>query len=438
MAARLGKGQGHDGRAHPHGQLDPIAQRHREQLLRLLQSRRTIGQAELIEEADASRRSVADMLDRLKDAKVIRVENASSAPSPEGGRPRNVIRLNRDGGWALGIDIGHEHIRGAVGGLDGHVLDDGEDRWIHSDEVDVDVDIDIENALETAISLAKKLVGTSKRPIGQLVGVTVGVPAPVRDPRSGLVAFDEGMSHWRGVKPAEELRKRLDWDVPFLTENDANLGALAERRNGAARAGRNVVYVKWSTGIGGGLVVGSVIQRGNAGLAGEIGHIKVPGEVDEAPDCTRCGSARCVEALAGGKAVVARVNERLGHQRCASLIDVCRLARSGSEGAELASDQLARAAAYLGRGLVPVVTMLNPAAIVLGGQIAGSADSLPYGLVAPALLEALRDQAWGAFGPSLDDLDVVIGERRWAAAEGAVLHALEHEFVRFASVRMSA
>lgn len=429
-------GKSHDGRAHAHAQLDPIAQRHREQLLRLIQSRRTIAQAELVEEAEASRRKVADMLDRLQDANVIRVENASTAPSSEGGRPRSLVRLNRDGGWALGIDIGHTHIRGAVGGLDGHMLDDDEDRWLHSDAVDVEVDVDIENALETAITLAKKLVGTSKRPVTRLVGVTVGVPAPVRDTRTGLVAFDEGMAYWRGVKPAEELRKRLNWDVPFLTENDANLGAFAERRTGAARTWNNVIYVKWSTGIGGGIVVDSTVHRGEAGLAGELGHIRVPGPVEAAQACARCGSTRCIEALAGGGAIVSRVNERLGRRRCSSLIDVFRLARSSTDDAAVPIEQLARAAGYLGRGLAPIVTVLNPAAIVLGGQVAGSAEFLPYGLVAPSLLESLRDQVWGAFGLAIEDLDVVVGERRWAAAEGAVLYALEHEFVRFASVRM--
>ena len=57
----------------------------------------------------------------------------------------------------------------------------------------------------------------------------------------------------------------------MTVDNDANLGALAEASLGAGRGMRDVVYVKVSSGIGAGLVLGGRLHHGATGIAGEIG-----------------------------------------------------------------------------------------------------------------------------------------------------------------------
>src|SRR5690606_41903901 len=55
--------------------------------------------------------------------------------------------------------------------------------------------------------------------------------------------------------------------------------------------------------IGAGVIAGGDIQRGALGAAGEIGHVPVPSTA-EVP--CRCGNVNCVEAVAGGTALLAR------------------------------------------------------------------------------------------------------------------------------------
>jgi len=56
--------------------------------------------------------------------------------------------------------------------------------------------------------------------------------------------------------------------LPVEIDNDANLGALAELSVGAALGASEVVYIKASTGIGAGLIIGGRLHRGASGTAG--------------------------------------------------------------------------------------------------------------------------------------------------------------------------
>ena len=83
--------------------------------------------------------------------------------------------------------------------------------------------------------------------------------------------------------------------LPVYVDNDANLGALAEVRLGAARGKQHVVYVRASHGVGGGLVLGGEVFHGRVGAAGEIGHTTID---DQGPIC-RCGNRGCLEMYVG-------------------------------------------------------------------------------------------------------------------------------------------
>jgi predicted NBD/HSP70 family sugar kinase len=64
------------------------------------------------------------------------------------------------------------------------------------------------------------------------------------------------------------------------------------------------MFVKIGTGIGCGLVAGGHVHRGADGAAGDIGHIHVPDKDDVV---CRCGNLGCLEAVAGGSALAARL-----------------------------------------------------------------------------------------------------------------------------------
>ncbi|NVI91356.1 ROK family protein, partial [Actinomadura sp. BRA 177] len=102
--------------------------------------------------------------------------------------------------------------------------------------------------------------------------VVLGIPGLI-DPRTGRAA-DSGVP---GGRPdiGAALQDRLG--APVRVENEVNLGAVAEHREGAA-AGRDDFALLWlDDGVGGALVLDGRLRRGASGGAGEVGLLKFGG-----------------------------------------------------------------------------------------------------------------------------------------------------------------
>lgn len=74
--------------------------------------------------------------------------------------------------------------------------------------------------------------------------------------------------HWAGVDLPAELGSRIR--VPWFADNDANLGALAERWRGVARDHDDVVWAQLGSRAGLGILIRGAVHRGFEGAAGEI------------------------------------------------------------------------------------------------------------------------------------------------------------------------
>jgi predicted NBD/HSP70 family sugar kinase len=216
--------------------------------------------------------------------------------------------------------------------------------------------------------------------------------------------------------PAVAFAERLG--VPVVVDNDANLGALAEARWGAGRRAETLVYVKASTGIGAGLVIGGRVFRGSSGTAGEIGHFSVD---DDGLVC-RCGSRGCLEVHAGGRALIAQV----AHAG-AGISSVPELIAAARDGDLACTRVLADAGEKLGLALAAVLNILNPDRVVLGGELGAAGE-----LVLASLRERLRRHALASAVSSTTVVQGELGER--AEALGAVLLVLT-EPERFTSLQ---
>lgn len=183
-----------------------------------------------------------------------------------------------------------------------------------------------------------------------------------------------------------------DFDLPGFLEpliglrpvmdNDANAGALGEAIYGAGRGAIPLFYVTLSTGIGGGIVTESGVYRGADSFAGELGHIAIrPG----GPECL-CGAHGCFERMCCG----------LWLER-----DFGRTAK------ELLAEPefMARYVEDVALGLKPVIMLLNPARIVIGGGIAKAGEALFVPLRA-----ALRRQITAWSRARIDLMPAALGD----------------------------
>jgi predicted NBD/HSP70 family sugar kinase len=325
-------------------------------------------QQQLVHQTGLSRATITRIVSTLMERELIETQRA---PEADSGLPAEILSIRPRAGAALSIDFGKSHIRVILRDLD---ADSG--RGGLREETGIDVPRESPRSLDTAVTMAKDVLKESSFAPEDLVGVCIGIPAPVDRPH-GRIAVQDSMPDWKQMKPADELRSRLLWDVPMMLENDADLGAMAELEWGAGRGHSNIVYIKWGAGIGGGIVVDGRLVRGGEGLAGEIGHLPVPGF--DGPPCKICQIRGCLESL------VSAALERNGAAK--GLWYIVQAARGEEPGGpnRLLLHEVAK---MVGRAIGPVIATLNPEVLVVGGAF--RREEGDYNLIANGLREGLQ------------------------------------------------
>lgn len=373
-----------------------------------LRSRGRHTRAELINATGLSRPTVsATLTDLARDGLVAEDTRATGAL---GGRPAAVVRLTRNAGLSVGVDVGRRHINVAVADLGHDVL---AERGVRLEAEAEDCPSRVLD--ESALIIRSALDDLAASP-DSVVGVGLGIPAPITI--EGRIGSPNLLPAWASLAPAEELACRIG--MPVWVDNDANLGALGEYLWGNGRGCTVLVYVKLATGIGSGILLDGRLFRGSIGTAGEIGHITLDAR---GPVC-RCGNRGCVELTVGGRALLEHA--RRTHPDLGGLADLVRKAEAGDPGCRrLLSD----AGTALGIALGGLVNLLNPARIVLGGDLA------PAAFMIEPLRRGLADTGMPAAVGAVEVVSAELGVR--AAALGGValvLKASEHAASHFAAV----
>jgi predicted NBD/HSP70 family sugar kinase len=185
----------------------------------------------------------------------------------------------------------------------------------------------------------------------------VGIAGVVRR-LDGFVSMAPNL-RWREVPLGERLAAVFGPEVPIFVANEADLGALAELRRGAAVGAQDVLYVCGDVGVGGGLIVDGQPLIGAAGYGGEIGHIPVN---PDGRSCG-CGSVGCWETEVGARALLGRAGHPVGGGRA----EVDAVLREAAAGSTVALAALAEVGRWLGIGIAGLVNVFNPRLVVLGG-----------------------------------------------------------------------
>ncbi len=277
-----------------------------------------------------------------------------------GGRPPAVLRFNAEAGVVLAAAIGRSRTHLAVCNLAGQV-------HAHVD-LDQSVAAGPDDLMPHLAKQLEALAEESGHDSAPVLGVGVSLPGTV-DVARGASLDSPVMSGWDGVALGPYFRDITT--APVLVDNDANVMALAER-HGQFRGVDDLLLLKVSTGLGAGIIAGGALQRGAMGAAGEFGHNKTP----TATGLTcRCGDVGCLEAVAGGWALVRSLREQgrdVGHVR-----DVVELANHGDAEARRLIRESGR---HIGEVIAAAVNLLNPAMIIVGGDTAQAYDILVAGL----------------------------------------------------------
>ena len=317
-----------------------------------------VTRSELVEATGLSRSAVANGISWLLESGVV-VESGAAIAGPGRGRRSGVIQIARGRGYTLGLDFGHNHVHAALADESGTVISER--------RVQVDVDARAAAALDAGADLAGDLL-RAEGASHSLLMAAAGIPGPI-DRATRRIRSPTILSSWVDLVPEDELRRRLGREI--LVGNDADLGALGERRFGAARGLRNFIYIKASHGVGAGIVLDGRPFHGANGLAGEIGHT----HIQSSTTFCRCGNRGCLETVVS----MAEIRRQLAHTHLAAALESGNISESQILADPVAMRVLMDAGRTIGWVAAILCNLLNPEAVILGGELGTAGRSLADG-----------------------------------------------------------
>ncbi len=285
------------------------------------------------------------------------------------------------GAVQVGIDLGGTSVKAGVVTADGRILEER--------TYDPGFSRGPAAVLDTLANIHRELGGGAR--------LGIGVPGLLDRARGHLIA-SPNLPGFVDLDMRGELARRVGLAPENVhVENDANAAAVGELWLGAGRGERDALMVTLGTGIGGGLILNGELYAG-AGMAGEVGHIVVD---PDGPPCG-CGKRGCVETLASATAAKRRaLAAQLPPDAPGDLVMLTARARAGS----LAESALLREIGRdLGRGLGPVLCLLDLRVYVFGGGFSAALDLLEGGV-----REGLEERSYGGRAPEVKLLGATLG-----------------------------
>lgn len=328
---------------------------------------------------------------------LVGVGTLHTSPSTRSGRRAQYVTLAHALGLVVGVHFSTRHMRIALTDVTHTILAEQHMPLARDHRADHELD-------KTALLIADLLESVDAHG-DDVLAVGIALPAPLSRV-NGTTARSGIMRGWDGVNVADVMRARIK--CPVFVDNSSNLSALAELRLGAARGKSDFVLVDVGDGIGSGIVIGGRVIRGHSGAAGEFGHMTIR---ENGPLC-RCGNRGCLEAIAGGPAIVAELRERHPSLKLSDL--VVRAMSGDSECIRAIAD----AGRHIGVAAGNLCNLLDPERIVVGGELARSGEIL----LGP-MRYAVENALVVGFEAMPDIVQTQLGDR--AATMGAVLHAID-------------
>nr|WP_246318686.1 ROK family protein [Leifsonia psychrotolerans] len=345
--------------------------------------------------------SVSNIVKELSTSGVLHTSRTT-----QNGRRAQYVTLAHALGLIVGVHFSRRHMRIA--------LTDVAQTVVAENHVPLAKDHRADNELDRVARMVADMLESVSGSLDEVRSVGIALPTSV-DSKTGMTARSGLLRGWDGVPVADVLSWRLG--RPVFVDNAANLAALAEHRSGASRGRADSVYLDIGDGISAGLIINGQLFRGFSGGAGEFGHTVIR---DNGPLCA-CGTRGCLEAIAGGAAVLSNLRESHGAMK---LTDVVVRAIAGDAGC---AREIVNAGRSIGVAAANLCNLIAPERLVIGGELARAGELL----IGP-IRHAVERAVLVSEGSLPNIVPAELGER--SAVLGAVVFAIDQLSVTSAEI----
>ena len=335
----------------------------KQKILQTIFTKKLLSRNELIEMTGLKKATVANLVSELLQEQLL-VEAGKEQST--GGRRSHILRVNDKAGYAIGIDVGVNYLRGEIINFAGETV---------FEKVQPIANKDFNVYLKHIYTLIDMLCLQVPESPYNILGIGVAIPGTIDS--DGIILEAPNLK-WTN----NDLRVRLQrkYEVPIHVMNEADAGAYAEYTLAPNQSTQNLIYISIGIGIGVGMFINEQFYKGSNGISGESGHavINMFGR-----QCT-CGRIGCWEAYASEFALLQEAAE-IYPTKPVSLEFLVQQADKGHPQMTTLFQEFGK---YVAIGITNLIHTLNPDKVVIGNRIT---KAKPY--IKAAILETVQANA---------------------------------------------
>ena len=164
--------------------------------------------------------------------------------------------------------------------------------------------------------------------------------------------------------------------------NDANAAAYGEAVYGAAKEYASSVFITLGTGVGSGIILDGKLFEGSCGAGAEAGHMVI--QTGGVP--CGCGRRGCFEQYASASALIRDTKRAMFEDKESMMWELVgkdpekvdgKTAFSAAKAGDAAAQTVVKNyIMYLGEGILNLVNIFRPEAVIIGGGVCNEGEYL--------------------------------------------------------------